>query len=489
MLLLPYWSIFLIISPHFIGTHAATKWNIVLCSRDEHNFVRISLDKIKYVNLTGGNGQKCFNTEFELDDATKPSYLEFKLDVATRPSLMLLEKDKVLQDFLPLYDAAAPLMNQLATVLTENINYALVQNRNLQEMYYGYYKWNSYNQTKTGLEKMDRWTFEVTRSDINDDFKSSYRAAPHYYANFTFSKYSRTSNASFFLSLHWNELNWIAFFTEGEFGLEKKVKVQNMANNKIYSCMYTYGIEPPGPAHICVWRNDSTWNIEMTYQSKYVNDYETIIFTLRVTGGERNSSVIVSLEESAYVSAFTNFFDIPNENINEIEIEFNGTKKPFDMTKVVMTKMLTGEEYGCVDIHWTNSMKCSCKVKKGKKWLLKVISPEVHERTFSVELIQDTLSSFTNHLTWKNFGMYGDEFIKYFNLKTYEDKEITSINLHFKNESLKINEISMISNYTEYKFNRNEDSSTHNSSVAGFSRITKEKFNSNETILVLKIDT
>ncbi|XP_014782831.1 uncharacterized protein LOC106878198 [Octopus bimaculoides] len=110
-----------------------------------------------------------------------------------------------------------------------------------------------------------------------------------------------------------------------------------------------------------------------------------------------------------------------------------------------MTKMLTGEEYGCVNIHRTNAEKYTCKVLKAKNWLLKIISPEKHGRNFSVEIIQDTLTSFTRYLRWDYFSTYGDSYIKYFNLKTYEDEEITNINLHFDDKSLRINEVKIFS--------------------------------------------
>uniref|UniRef100_A0A0L8H864 Uncharacterized protein n=1 Tax=Octopus bimaculoides TaxID=37653 RepID=A0A0L8H864_OCTBM len=75
MLLLPYWSILVIIFPQLIITEARV-WNVILCFREKYNSVRISLDKVKYVNITSKEEQKCFMTEFELDNATKPSFAE-----------------------------------------------------------------------------------------------------------------------------------------------------------------------------------------------------------------------------------------------------------------------------------------------------------------------------------------------------------------------------------------------------------------------------
>eukprot|EP00106_Octopus_bimaculoides_P018636 XP_014786078.1 PREDICTED: uncharacterized protein LOC106880587 [Octopus bimaculoides] len=441
----------------------ATMWNVTLYFHRKHSSVRISLDKVKYVNVTSEKEQECFNTEFELDDATRPSFVKVVLDnVAHR---------------------------ETAVFTVSEITKAIVQNHDLQEMYFGTCGMTFCNETMTALKKLERWTFEITRNDINDDPKSSFYAFYAEFISITFSKNSRTLNTSFFLPTEENRMPDILFSTEGKFGLYKKVKLQNMENYEIYSCIFIfYPNNPEFPHHKCLLTNDSSWKIEMTYESRLIKHLKDIVINLRVTGSEKNSSVILSLDELAYLSACGGFINIPNESVTEIELDFNNNNKPFDITKVVMTKMLTEEEYGCVDIHWTNSRKYTCKVQKGKNWLLKVISPEEHERIFSVEIIQDTLSSFIYHLTWKNFCTYGDSYIKYFNLKTYEDKQITSINLHFDNTSPRINEISLIRNYTEYKFKRNEDSSTHNSSVIRFSRITKEEINFNETVVVNKTE-
>ncbi|XP_029651397.1 uncharacterized protein LOC115224679 [Octopus sinensis] len=75
MMLLLYWSILVIIFPQLIITKA-TMWSVMLHFDSKYKFVHISLDKVKYVNITSEKEQGNFNTEFELDNATKPSFVE-----------------------------------------------------------------------------------------------------------------------------------------------------------------------------------------------------------------------------------------------------------------------------------------------------------------------------------------------------------------------------------------------------------------------------
>ncbi|XP_029653976.2 uncharacterized protein LOC115227221, partial [Octopus sinensis] len=153
-----------------------------------------------------------------------------------------------------------------------------------------------------------------------------------------------------------------------------------------------------------------------------------------------------------------------------------------------MTRLLTGEEYGCANIHKTNSPEYSCKLLHSKNWLLKVISPEEHKRNFTVEIIQDKLSSSSRKFIWNHFSVYGDSYIKHFNLKTYEEGEITSLKLHFFHQILKISEISLIDNYSEYKFRTNGESKILNNLVKAFSQITKEKIHNDETSPSMETD-
>ncbi|XP_014786079.1 uncharacterized protein LOC106880589 [Octopus bimaculoides] len=453
MLGLPFWSILVIIFPCLLFTQA-TMWNMTLCSLKEFNSVRISLDKVEYVNISSKKAQKCFNTEFELDNTTKPGFAEFD---------------------------------------NSDVDGVSVQNDDLQEMYFGKCGKTFCNDTIIKLMKMVPWTIEVIRSEPNDDHNYSFESWFYGHTNITFRRNSRTSNTSFFIPMDWNQITRITFYGEGNFWLGTAVKLQNMDNYKIYSCIFIPYLFNVLYYHRCFLTNDSTWKIELSSQSKQIEDIRRMKLFVGMAGRKSDSSLtrnqtLLKFQKLAYLPTISAVTNIPNISISEVEIDFKGTKKPFKISKIVMTKWLTGEEYGCVKLHNTNAWKYSCEVLKSKNWLLKVISPEEHERIFSIEIIQDTLSSFTRHLKWDSFGTYGNNYIKYFNLKTYENGDITNINLHFQNKTLKINEISLIRNYSEYKFKRNEDSNTHNSSVTGFSRTTKDEIHFNETTVVNKTD-
>lgn len=97
----------------------------------------------------------------------------------------------------------------------------------------------------------------------------------------------------------------------------------------------------------------------------------------------------------------------------------------------------------CVWEHTYNKRHIFSTYISGKSWLLKVISPEEHERNFIIEIIQDKLSSSSRKFIWNHFSVYGDSYIKHFHLKTYEEGEITSLKLHFFHEILKITEVKL----------------------------------------------
>ncbi|CAI9741502.1 Hypothetical predicted protein [Octopus vulgaris] len=427
MMLLLYWSILVIIFPQLIITKA-TMWSVMLHFDRKYKFVHISLDKVKYVNMTSEKEQQIFKTEFELDNATKPSFVESD---------------------------------------TGRIYWATVQNLDLQEKYHGSCPHTYCNKTMITLQKMARWTVEATRSDIHNNNDSFYISENGMNLNIKFKRNSRTSNASFFLPMEFNKMPEISIFMRRRFLFDKKVKLKNMENSKIYSCVVV-----EYPMLRCLLTNDSTWKIELTYRPMQIYRESIMSVSIGVIGSEKNTSQTVKFRKLAYVRKLFSFINIPYKSISEVEIKSMSIYQPIHISKIVLTKILTDEEYGCININRSNAGETNCKVRKGKNWLLKVISPEEQERNFSVEIIQDT-SSFTEDLMWKYFSSYGYMYIQYFSLKSYGNGEITDINLHFHNKSLRINEISLISNYTEYKFKRNEESSTHNSSVAGFSRITK----------------
>ncbi|XP_014777949.2 uncharacterized protein LOC106874665 [Octopus bimaculoides] len=233
-------------------------------------------------------------------------------------------------------------------------------------MYYGKCYWDFCNETMITLRKVAHWTVEVTRSHIHDDFKGSFTTWHGELVNTKFGRNSRKSNVSFFLPTIFNYMSWLPFSAEGKFWLDKTVKMKNMETSEIYSCIFLNHLVIVHSLHGCFLTNDSTWKIELTSQSKLARHLLIISASVGVTGSEKNTSQTVVFGKLAYRPTVSSFINIPNKSISEVKIVFNSTGKTFHLTKIIMTKILTGEEYGCVNIHRTNAEKYTCKVLKGK---------------------------------------------------------------------------------------------------------------------------
>ncbi|XP_029656812.1 uncharacterized protein LOC115230828 [Octopus sinensis] len=321
MMLLLYWSILVIIFPQLIITKA-TMWSVMLHFDSKYKFVHISLDKVKYVNITSEKEQGNFNTEFELDNATKPSFVESD---------------------------------------TGRIYWATVQNLDLQEKYHGHCPHTFCNKTMITLQKMARWTLEATRSDIHNNNDSFYILGNGIDLNIKFKRNSRTSNASFFLAMESNKWSEISFFMRKRFLLDIKVKLKNMENSKIYSCVAT-----EYPRLRCLLTNDSMWKIELTYQPMQIYREFIMSASIGVIGSEKNTSQTVKFRKLAYVHKLSSVINIPYKSISEVEIKSMSIYQSIHISKIVLTKMLTDEEYDCININRSNAGETNCKVRKGK---------------------------------------------------------------------------------------------------------------------------
>ncbi|CAI9731337.1 Hypothetical predicted protein [Octopus vulgaris] len=259
--------------------------------------------------------------------------------------------------------------------------------------------------------------------------------------------------------------------TTGKFWSNTVVNLKNMETSSIYSCMYT--LNQSTYYHECSLTNNSTWRIELTSNSEQINSME---MTLNFHVPEREGYRHLTFKRLVYLPKFFAVTSYENISTGVVKVSFGDNIKSMDISKIAMTRILTGEEYGCFNINRTKShLQYSCKVLKRKNWLLKVISSEKHKQKFVIEIFQGNLSSVSRNLTWNHFSEYGLNYIKHFSLKTYEVDEITSLKLSFFYKSLKINEISLINNFTEIKFRTNGGNKLQDDSVIEFIRITKGK--------------
>ncbi|XP_029643656.1 uncharacterized protein LOC115218043 isoform X2 [Octopus sinensis] len=422
------WSILIFTCLHFANIQA-TKWKVTIFLSQVHNReVDISLNNIqKKLNFKNKNEIKF---QFELESTVKPNTLHVDVTQSYR---------------------------------------ATVQIEGHHEKYI--VECQSACSRELKLEKWTQWNLEVIHSETNDKRRFPFEIKPHGEKYITIRKNSKTSNTSFFLPREMNTRSRIEIETTGKFWSNTVVNLKNMETSSIYSCMYT--LNQSTYYHECSLTNNSTWRIELTSNSEQINSTE---MTLNFHVPEREGYRHLTFKRLAYLPKFFAVTSYENISTGVVKVSFGDNIKSMDISKIAMTRILTGEEYGCFNINRTKShLQYSCKVLKRKNWLLKVISSEKHKQKFVIEIFQGNLSSVSRNLTWNHFSEYGLNYIKHFSLKTYEVDEITSLKLSFFYKSLKINEISLINNFTEIKFRTNGGSKLQDDSVIEFIRITKGK--------------
>ncbi|XP_036363780.1 uncharacterized protein LOC115217897 [Octopus sinensis] len=527
MLVLSFWSILFFTFPHFTDAQNTT-WNVEICFFEAYYYSAAVTLNNESKTTRSLELQKCFNNNFELNSREKPSSIE----VNEHTGYKAVVQNKDLQEMYALeclsqchgnqklekwthwnlevihseindsYDYSFEIrpygeenivfktnsrtsntlflpteMNRKSRIelfttgkfWPEKIVFA--QNEDLQEMYA--IEGLSGCPGNQKLEEWTHWNLKFIHREINDSYDYSIEIRPYGEKNIMFKTNSTTSNASLFLPTKRNRKSRTELLTTGKSCPEKIIKLKNMETTKIYSCSDI--LNQSNPYNECSLRNDLMWIIELTSHSKLISLVTQVTIFVGVTSNGTNSSQELTFRKSAYSPTFSASTNIGTVSIDEVEIYFEDYNESFDISKIVMTGIRTGEEYGCVNITKTIPAKYSCKLWKSKNWLLKVISPEEQERKFVVEFIQDKLSSFSRNLTWNRSTFYGDSHIMYFNLKTYEDDEVTSLKLHFFDKSFRISEISLTKNHPEFKFKTNEERKLQNSSVTEFTRIPKEE--------------
>eukprot|EP00106_Octopus_bimaculoides_P016476 XP_014783918.1 PREDICTED: uncharacterized protein LOC106879029 [Octopus bimaculoides] len=331
------------------------------------------------------------------------------------------------------------------------------------------------------------WSIEVKLNKTYGNDEYSFEIEPFVKTNVVFRPNNKTSNKSFFLPMEMNERSRIKLLMKGKFWLDTDIKLKNMETSEIYSCIYLHDQFIQTSYHECSSANASVWKIELTSRPRLIRNITEIDVFLGVPGSETDSLHNLTLRKLAYLPTFADFTNIGNIRTSEADIHFNDTNKAFDIFKIVVTRVLTGEEYGCANLHKTIPAKYSCRLLQSKNWQLRIISPEEHEQTFFVEIIQDTLSFFSRGLIWRNLCKHGFDCVDNFNLKTYEDNEITGLKLHFLDKPLRINDISLRNDYSEYKFKATKESKIEYHAVTEFIPITKEKFHPDKTVHNMKI--
>uniref|UniRef100_A0A0L8I326 Uncharacterized protein n=1 Tax=Octopus bimaculoides TaxID=37653 RepID=A0A0L8I326_OCTBM len=433
MLVLSYWSISFLVLPHFLYTQAR-KWDVQVCFTEVHsNPVHVTLNKDKYKNIPCANMEDCCKTEINLDNETRPQVIK------VGPSFEFK---------------------------------AIVQNQDLQEVY-GVLCQTPCSGSELTLANWTHWTIEVKREKAYGNYELFLELAPYVKIRVPFRENSKTSKKSFFLPMETYTPLKIKLLTKGKFNLDTDIKLKNMKTSETYSCIYLHTPFSHLSYHECLLVNASMWKVELTSQPRQISKIMLIKVTLGVYGSGRYSSHHVILRKLAYIPTLAGFTNIGNIRTNKADIYFNDTNNAFDILKLALTSILTGEEYGCTNLYKTVSAKYSCKLLQSKNWYLRISSPEEHEQTFAVEIIQDTLSSFSKGLIWRNHCEHKSNCVDNFHLKTYEDDKVTGLKLHFMDKPFKINEISLKHGESVYKFKATKESGTENHMVIEFSLITE----------------
>ncbi|XP_029643494.1 uncharacterized protein LOC115217915 [Octopus sinensis] len=329
MLFLSCWSILVFICLNFAIYFAdiqATSWDVTVCfDTANYSSIRVALNN-KYVDISYQSKQKCFKPNFELNSGEKPSFIK---------------------------------------VNPYNNYETIVGKPDHSEIYFGECKSDCYKKTKLG--KWTHWNLEVIHSEMNNKYTQSFKIVPYGKDDIKFEKDSKTSNKSFILPMEMNTRSRIEIETTGKFWLETVVKLKNMETSNTYSCIYV--LKQSIPYHECSLINNTVWKIELTFQSKLIGNIEEMKIFFRMTGSETNTLQALTLKKLAYLPTFSAFINIGNISMDEVEISFENNNKAIDISKIVMTRILTGEEYGCVNVHKTNSNEYSCKFLNKKEEL------------------------------------------------------------------------------------------------------------------------
>ncbi|CAI9731347.1 Hypothetical predicted protein [Octopus vulgaris] len=350
MLLNSCWCIFVFICLHFANIQA-TRWDVEVCYAEYYySSVRITLNN-KYVDISYHSNQKCFYGNFELKSGEMPSFI--KVDKGYGYKAMLK-----IQIFQQSMSADA---HQLC------YKKATVENPDLPAKYVGRCSSNCANK-EVNLEKWVHWNIAALFSEMNYFPDQFFNIKPDVKGYIKFRTNSRTSNTSFFLPKEMNTNSRIELSTivHGKFWLDTIVTLKNMNTSKIYSCLYL-NYTSRIPYHECSLINDSVWKIELTSRQELIGDTKEVQMFVRVIGCETSISRSLMFKKLAYLPTFSGFTNIGNINIGEIEISFGNKNKSIDISKIVMTRMLTEEEYGCANIDKTNSPEYSCKLLNRKQ--------------------------------------------------------------------------------------------------------------------------
>ncbi|XP_036361685.1 uncharacterized protein LOC118764774 isoform X2 [Octopus sinensis] len=214
-----------------------------------------------------------------------------------------------------------------------------------------------------------------------------------------------------------------------------------MDTSEIYSCIYLQSPSTEPPYHECLLVNASVWRVELTSRPRLIRNTIEIKAFLGVSVSERDTLHHLTFQKLAYLPIFVDFTNIGNIRTSEVHVYFSYPREAIDIFQIVMTRVLTGEKYGCANIHMTIPAKYSCRLLESTNWHLEIVSPEEHMQAFYVEIIQGTLSSFSRGLFWQNLCKHGYNCVDHFDLKTYEDDKITGLKLNFLDKPIRINAV------------------------------------------------
>ncbi|CAI9731411.1 Hypothetical predicted protein [Octopus vulgaris] len=318
-------------------THA-TIWDVKACHTVVYRTsVRMILNKVFVREVAASKDPKCFEITYKLNDEVKPSYIKLPYPQAYK---------------------------------------AFVQNHHLHEMYVAKCQADC-STVDSELERWVHWNMSVIHSKTYDNYEYSFEIKPYDKNYLKFRANSKTTNAPFFLPTKMNTKSRLELSTTGKFWLDKTIKLKNMETFKIYSCIYL--LKQSNPYHECSLRSDLEWKIELSSLSKLIQNIEEIKISVGVTGSGTNSSQSLTFKKLAYLPTFSAFTNIGKIGIGEAEIYFKDSNNSFDISKIVMTRIPTGEKYGCVNIHKTIPAKYSCKLLKKKI--------HCNETNFSVKIV------------------------------------------------------------------------------------------------------
>ncbi|GAB1606038.1 uncharacterized protein LOC115217841 isoform X1 [Argonauta hians] len=408
----------------YLTSTLATVWNINICSTEKQKIFHISVfngyETSFSCKITSKEPQYCCNTQTTLTYNRKPKEVSVSISSPFKVS---------------------------------------IENQDIQEIYV-YNCLKRCLRTYKKLVKKSHWILQATRRVVQakeDLFFDGFQVRRVIWS----ANNPRQSNTFFILPSLENNGNTIRLNTTGKSWVDVSAKLVDTKTSKTYSCEFLWK-EADRCYLECSLITDKQVKIELRSTSEQIGNVQNMSMVISWnSNGKRNSNETI-FQKLAYLPIFYTYVQKEETPLDYIEVVFKNTSKYFHIFQIMVTRHHSGEESGCIRIEYDSEDKYSCKLHRSRNWLLSVTSPELSKEKMFVDIFHHSLSSTSKNFTLDYVSPSQDGYIMYTSLKTYEDSKITKLIFYNADKFLLNSEISLVSNNSKYKFQKDLDRDGYN---------------------------